>query len=61
MNDYTLDFNERLGFDATSTESIDTPDESYPYFNPHYIDKDNGIWKIDLMIPEVYLGENANK
>ncbi len=31
---HTLDLNQRIGFDATSTANLDTPDTTKPYFDP---------------------------
>jgi len=51
---HTLDLNERIGFDATSTTSIDTPDNSKPYLTPFTIS--GSTWKIQLKIPFSYIG-----
>ena len=48
---HTLDYNLRLGFDATSTEALDTPDTSKPYLSPIFFGGSATEWKIDLVIP----------
>ncbi len=51
---HTLDANERIGFDASSTSTLDTPDKTKPYLSPMSIS--GSTWKIQLKIPASFIG-----
>lgn len=59
---HTLDLNLRLGFDASSTSALDTPDTSVPYLDPG----PHGVlateWDMDLVIPSSwFIFKNADE
>eukprot|EP00054_Salpingoeca_dolichothecata_P028813 m.221876 g.221876 ORF g.221876 m.221876 type:complete len:338 (-) comp26320_c0_seq2:142-1155(-) len=56
---HRLDFNERLGFDATTTAALDTQDMTKPYISPMKLSgKEHPVI---VIIPGSWLGKFANK
>lgn len=55
-NCWTLNLDLRLGFDATSTESLDNPDLSRPWLDPQTFGAWERSWDIDFVIPYTWVG-----
>lgn len=53
---HILDLNLRSGFDASSTEALDTPDTSKPYLSPLSFGYTSSTWSIDVVIPSDWVG-----
>ncbi|MGH9385183.1 MAG: M23 family metallopeptidase [Vicinamibacterales bacterium] len=52
---HVLDFNERLGFDATSTAALDTPNQSKPYMSPILFGNATR-YTTDIVMPALFVG-----
>jgi hypothetical protein len=56
---HTLDFNERLGFNATTNAALDTPDKTKPYISPISFGPSAASFATDLVIPKTWVGGNS--
>ena len=56
---HTLDFNERLGFNATTNAALDTPDKTQPYISPISFGPTTASFATDLVIPRTWVGANS--
>lgn len=52
---HTLDYNQRLGFDATSTAALDTRDLTQPYVAPQPFGDTSTAFLADLVVPSAWL------
>ena len=50
-----LDFDERTGFNATSTSTLDTPDKTKPYFSPLIFNDASLSYQMDVIIPKAFI------
>lgn len=55
MASHTLDLNERVGFNATTTAALDTADKTRPYFSPVPFGTASP-YVTDIIIPKVFVG-----
>lgn len=55
VKSHVLDFNERLGFNATSTAALDTQDKTKPYIAPISFGT-SSTFTTDIIIPKGYVG-----
>lgn len=53
---HTLDFNQRLGFDATTNAALDTRDLTKPYTAPQYFEDADTTFNSQLVVPTSWLG-----
>jgi murein DD-endopeptidase MepM/ murein hydrolase activator NlpD len=56
IKEHVLDLNLRIGFDATSTANIDTPDQSLPYLAPIPFGYSATVWEMNLTLPSGWVG-----
>ncbi len=52
----TLDFDDRTGFNATSTAALDTQDKTKPYIAPLTFTDASTNYQTDVVIPKAYMG-----
>lgn len=57
---HTLDFNQRLGFDATTNAALDTLDLTKPYTAPQYFEDADTTFNSQLVVPTSWLGAYAS-
>lgn len=57
---HTLDFNQRLGFDATTNAALDTRDLTQPYVAPQYFEDADTTFNGQLVVPTSWLGAYAS-
>ncbi len=57
---HTLDFNQRLGFDATTNAALDTRDLTKPYTAPQYFEDADTTFNSQLVVPTSWLGAYAS-
>jgi murein DD-endopeptidase MepM/ murein hydrolase activator NlpD len=57
VRSHVLDFNERLGYDATSTEALDTVNTSRPYISPIPFGMASSLFATDIIIPKSFVGK----
>lgn len=53
---HTLDFNQRLGFDASSNALLDTRDLTQPYSAPQYFEDADTTFTSQVVVPTSWLG-----
>lgn len=53
---HTLDFNQRLGFDASTNALLDTRDLTKPYSAPQYFEDADTTFTSQLVVPTSWLG-----
>lgn len=53
---HTLDFNQRLGFDATTNAALDVQDTTLPYVAPQYFEDADTTFSSQLVVPDSWLG-----
>lgn len=53
---HTLDFNQRLGFDASTNALLDTRDLTQPYSAPQYFEDADTTFSSQLVVPTSWLG-----
>ena len=51
---HLLDLNLRIGFNATSTEALDTPDMTKPYLDPFNFGYSDSVWQMAFVIPKLW-------
>jgi murein DD-endopeptidase MepM/ murein hydrolase activator NlpD len=56
---HTLDFNERLGFNASTNAALDTQDKTKPYISPISFGNSAASFTTDLVIPKTWVGANS--
>lgn len=56
---HTLDFNQRLGFDATTNALLDTRDTTKPYSAPQFFEDADTTYGSQLVVPTSWLGAYA--
>lgn len=59
VQSHTLDFNLRIGYDATSTAALDTFDTTVPYLSPVSFGYSAAEWKADLIVPAGWLASKT--
>lgn len=59
VQSHTLDFNLRIGYDATSTAALDTFDTAVPYLSPVSFGYSATEWKADLIVPAGWLASKT--
>jgi len=57
---HTLDFNQRIGFDATTNGALDTRDLTKPYSAPQYFEDADTTYNSQLVVPTSWLGAYAS-
>jgi len=57
---HTLDFNQRLGFDATTNAALDVQDTTKPYVAPQYFEDADTTFNGQLVVPTSWLGAYAS-
>lgn len=55
IDTHVLDFDLRDGFDATSTEALDTQDFTHPYIDPKIFNKYSSSFTTNIVIPAVWV------
>eukprot|EP00052_Salpingoeca_macrocollata_P033350 m.8122 g.8122 ORF g.8122 m.8122 type:complete len:330 (+) comp5027_c0_seq2:225-1214(+) len=55
IKSHTLDLNERTGFDASTTATLDTPDTTKPYFQPVSFGYSSGDYATEIVLPASYV------
>ena len=55
ITSHVLDLNQRTGFDATSTNNLDTQDTSLPYIVPSLSPFGTNDWETQFVVPESWL------
>jgi murein DD-endopeptidase MepM/ murein hydrolase activator NlpD len=53
---HTLDFNQRLGFDASTNALLDTQDTTKPYVAPNYFEDADTTYTSRVVVPDAWLG-----
>lgn len=53
---HVLSLNQRIGYDATTTEALDTVDRTKPYLSPQPYDRSADRFATDIVIPAVFVG-----
>lgn len=48
---FVLDVVHRTGFDASSTQAIDTQNKTVPYIQPLRFDKRSSLWRVEYRVP----------
>jgi hypothetical protein len=56
VRSHTLDFNQRLGFDASTNALLDTRDLTQPYSAPQYFQDTDTTFQSQLVVPTDWLG-----
>ena len=56
IKEHVLDYNERIGFNPESTDTLDTPDTTKPYLEPDGFGYSTLEWDMDLIIPSDWIG-----
>jgi len=54
---HTLDFNQRIGFDASTNALLDTVDPTKPYVAPQFFEDSDTSFVSHLVVPNSWLGE----
>jgi murein DD-endopeptidase MepM/ murein hydrolase activator NlpD len=57
---HVLDYNLRLGFNATTTQELDMVDTSKPYLKPIVFGYKSRRWRMKLIIPTSWVNQNRN-
>ncbi len=57
---HTLDFNQRLGFDASTNALLDTQDTTKPYVAPNYFEDTDTTYTSRIVVPDAWLGAYKN-
>jgi len=60
VRSHTLDFNQRLGFDASTNALLDTRDLTQPYSAPQYFEDADTTFSSQLVVPTSWLGAYAS-
>lgn len=56
VQSHTLDFDQRLGFDASTNALLDTRDLTQPYSAPQYFEDTDTSFESQLVVPTAWLG-----
>ncbi len=57
---YTLDFNQRTGYDADTNAALDTQDTTKPYMAPEFFEDAASTYTTKFVVPDSWLGSYAN-